>query len=382
MVQPLFTQPVIALVWDFDNTLIPGSMQSPIFEKYSVDENAFWADVEEAKKRFSEESKIPAPETLYLNVMLDYVSVGRFEGLNNTSLLELGSELRFFPGLPDFFQYVRDEIESDPEFGKHNIKIEHYVVSNGLRRMILGSQIATHVEDIWGCEFIDSPPALLGTSGTLDGNVIRQVGVMLDHTTKTRALFEINKGSNKDERIDVNSAIASEDRRIPFRNMIYIADGPSDVPAFSIVNQYGGKTYAVYDPNKADNVFRQVYDLEKLRRVKSFGVADYREGSHTARWILHSAREIAESIIQSRNDALRERVSVPPSHLSVEELSRPFEDKPVVQPSDTTVDKKVSKKKSKASLRQAEKRGQLPLGKEIKPGAEKKKELPETFHRN
>jgi len=32
--------------------------------------------------------------------------------------------------------------------------------------------------------------------------------------------------------------------------MIYVADGPSDVPVFSIPNQYGGHTFAVYNPEK------------------------------------------------------------------------------------------------------------------------------------
>ena len=43
---PLYTQTVIALVWDFDRTLIPGNMQDPIFEKYDVDPAVFWAEVD------------------------------------------------------------------------------------------------------------------------------------------------------------------------------------------------------------------------------------------------------------------------------------------------------------------------------------------------
>ncbi len=54
---------------------------------------------------------------------------------------------------------------------------------------------------------------------------------MIDNTSKTRAIFEINKGSNK-FKIDVNSKIDRDRRRVPFSNMIYVADGPSDIPVF------------------------------------------------------------------------------------------------------------------------------------------------------
>jgi hypothetical protein len=40
MPQPL-SQTVIAVVWDFDKTLIPGNMQAPLFARYGVDERAF-----------------------------------------------------------------------------------------------------------------------------------------------------------------------------------------------------------------------------------------------------------------------------------------------------------------------------------------------------
>ncbi len=61
---------------------------------------------------------------------------------------------------------------------------------------------------------------------------IKDIGYVIDNTTKTRAIFEINKGVNKNPDIDVNAHMPREDRRIPFQNMIYIADGPSDVPVF------------------------------------------------------------------------------------------------------------------------------------------------------
>ena len=41
--------------------------------------------------------------------------------------------------------------------------------------------------------------------------------VVIDNTIKTRAVFEINKGTNKNPAIDVNANIAPEDRRIACR---------------------------------------------------------------------------------------------------------------------------------------------------------------------
>src|SRR5690606_32240971 len=98
---------------------------------------------------------------------------------------------------------------------------------------------------------------------------------------------EINKGTNKNATIDVNSKIAREDRRVPFQNMVYVADGPSDVPVFSVVDANGGRTYAVYRPG-SHREFSQAARLLEQGRVDAFGEADYSDGSHTAMWLMHA----------------------------------------------------------------------------------------------
>ncbi len=94
--------------------------------------------------------------------------------------------------------------------------------------MIKGSIIKEYVEDIWGCELIQAKDE--------NGNFeISEIGYTIDNTSKTRAIFEINKGVNKNTGYDVNAKIKEGNRRVLFKNMIYIADGPSDVPAFSLI---------------------------------------------------------------------------------------------------------------------------------------------------
>src|SRR4029077_11271593 len=123
--------------------------------------------------------------------------------------------------------------------------------------------------------------------------VLCEVAYALDNTSKTRAIFEINKGSNKIKEIDVNATIVQDRRRVPFQNMVYIADGPSDIPCFSLVSHFGGRTYAVYKA-RSDKEFQKAYDLQKQQRVEAFGEADYSEGSHTAMWITKAVEDIAE----------------------------------------------------------------------------------------
>ena len=80
--------------------------------------------------------------------------------------------------------------------------------------------------------------------------------------------------------------------------MIYVADGPSDIPCFSLVDHFGGKTFAVYKP-KSEAEFEKAYQLQKQHRVQAFGEADYREGSQTSMWIQRAVKEIAERIVRS-----------------------------------------------------------------------------------
>jgi len=345
MAQNLFLQTVVGIIWDFDKTLIPGYIQEPIFQHYGVAADQFWREISGLEAHYSKQGVRVTKDILYLNHMLTYVQEGKFPGLNNALLRQLGGTLSFHRGLPDFLPVVKAHIEKDPRFKRHDIRVEHYIVSNGLRQMILGSAIAEHVEYVWGCEFIEDVAqpgylnggqqvmSLLGKDEVGGGRkkggkaalavpkVIRQLGYVIDNTTKTRAIFEINKGSNKDASIDVNASMRHEDRRIPFQNMIYVADGPSDIPVFSLVNRFEGKTFAVYGPGSEEE-FAQARHLQDQGRVNSFGAADYQSGSHTFMWLTQTAEDIAQRIVDDRTRALAERVEPPPRHI-LNDLPKP-----------------------------------------------------------
>lgn len=319
MNRQLFPQNVIAMIWDFDKTLIPGNMQGPLFRHFGIDETEFWKEVDGLDEFYrSHGSKLIQRDHLYLHHILTYVRDGRMPGLGNALLRELGAEIEFHTGMPDYLEMARKTIESNPRYAEHQIHVEHYIVSTGLREMILGSAVAPQIEYVWACEFTElvAPPDYAAHQGQLfsPAGEIRQLIYTIDNTSKTRAIFEINKGTNKNSSIDVNAKIAREDRRVPFQNMIYVADGPSDVPVFSIIGENGGRTYAVYQPG-SERQFQQAARLLEQDRVDAFGEADYSEGSHTAMWLQHSAETIADRIVRDREEALNERMGLPPRHV-------------------------------------------------------------------
>jgi len=310
----LFRQDVIALIWDFDRTLSPDFMQKPIFDAYGIDEDTFWREVGGLPQYYAKAGVTVQRDTCYVMHLLSYVQAGILRDLSNTRLEELGGAIRFFAGLPEAFDELRAVLDV-PAYASAELKLEHYVVSTGLEAMIRGSAIYPHVDGIWASGFIETPAGPnYDPKGEPKGGVISQVAGLLDNTTKTRAIFEINKGVNvAPEAISVNDTIAESDRRVPIQQMIYIADGPSDVPSFSVVQQRGGRTLAVYDPDKKERL-RQADELRKSGRVDMIGEADYRESSQTFRWLKLQIEDIAEEIVANRKAAAKSRVTRSPHH--------------------------------------------------------------------
>lgn len=300
---------IIAIIWDFDKTLIEGYMEDPILEEYRIDSKEFWREVNSLPEKYKKEQGVRVnPDTIYLNQMLAYTRDGRFKGLNNEKLRSYGSKLHFYKGVPEIFKKTKELIENESIYQEYDIKVEHYIVSTGLTEVIKGSPVMEYMSGVWGCEFIEAP----NEEGEM---VISEIGYTIDNTTKTRALFEINKGVGMKDGIGVNTKLPEEHRRVHFINMIYVADGPSDIPAFSVVNSNGGSTFAIY-PRGDMKAMKQVEQMRKDQRINMFAEADYSEGTTAYMWLCNKINEYAENIRQEERSKIEKYASIkPPQHL-------------------------------------------------------------------
>ena len=160
--------------------------------------------------------------------------------IRNADLRDLGLKVRLFPGVPDLFQRLDTFVESRKAFQEAFIRIEFYIISGGFEEIIRGASIAGSIKDIYGCTFAERMGRIIPKS-------------IITFTEKTKFLYAINKGISGTELrrnpYRVNDVILPDQRRISFSNMIYVGDGPTDIPCFSAVQQYGGKTVGILKYN-------------------------------------------------------------------------------------------------------------------------------------
>lgn len=298
---------IIAVIWDCDKTLVDGYMQDPIFEEYGINASDFWRVVNSKPTELAKKGIRVNRDTYYLNHFIKCAHDGTLKGLDNAKLRGYGAKQKFYKGIPEIFEKTKNMFKDDKSYTEYGIQVEHYIVSTGFAEIIRGSELMPFVDGVWGCELLEAPDS--------EGKpVISETVYTIDNTSKTRAIFEINKGIGKIDGIEVNSKIPEENRRVHFENMIYIADGPSDIPAFSVVKKNGGATFAIY-PKGDLKAMRQVEQMREDGRVDMYAEADYSEGTTAYLWITNRIQKIADRIRDTEKQKIMSSASGVPHHL-------------------------------------------------------------------
>ncbi len=252
--------PVIALMYDFDKTLCTKDMQEYTFIPHvGMTPQAFWNEAE----RLAKEKKMDGV-LAYLYLMLEKAHAAHIP-IRRKNFVEMGKDLEFFPGVKEWFGRI-------DRFGEEQgVQVEHYIISSGLREIIEGSAIYPHFHEVFACEYLYD-----------ENEVACWPKNAVNYTTKTQFLFRINKGVldlSDDETL--NRYTPEDDRRVPFRNMIYIGDGLTDVPCMKLVKVNGGYSIAVYQEGAREKVQSLLDD----GRVDFTEPADYTEGSSLDRTV-------------------------------------------------------------------------------------------------
>ena len=247
--------PILALMYDFDHTLSPRDMQEYAFiPELNMESDDFWALCRSAGNRYRMD-----PILAYMYVMLQEAKK-RGMTLTRDTFTQQGAHVELFDGLDTWFQRVND-------YGASlGFKVEHYVLSSGQKEIIEGTPIANQFKMIYAAEFV------------YDDHTGEPVwpAMAVNYTSKTQFLYRINKGVlDVTDHDSLNRYTADSKRRVPFKNMIYIGDGYTDVPCMKLCKVNGGHSIAVYQNDDR----KIVNELIEQGRVDLVAPADYSEGS-------------------------------------------------------------------------------------------------------
>lgn len=285
-------EPVVVVIFDFDGTLAPDSttyLLKKVANFSYEDLNTFWANITKMVEGGWD------PPLAIMNKILQLVKTSEM-ALTKGRLRELGYELNPFKGLPEMFDELKEMVKGNPQFSDAGITLEFYVISGGLEEVIRGNAIAEHMTGIFGCTFEH------------DDKTGKPIAIKsaVSFTEKTRFLFGIHKGfSERELRTTpyvVNDAIEQEKRKVPLRNMIYIGDGPSDIPCLSVVKDGGGNTIGIRKSGRKGEISKG-YEMARGERITQGPYkADYSKGSEMRVAIEDSILDIAYDIVVKRKE--------------------------------------------------------------------------------
>lgn len=243
----------VAIVYDFDGTLAPGNMQEHSFiPKIGMTAKEFWSMAETLAKNNEADSVLT-----YMNLMIKKASAADVP-IRKSDFEGHGKSVRLFKGVKTWFNRMN-------EYGRERgLKLEHYIISSGIKEMIDGTPISDNFVKIYASSF------KYDVNGVADWP-----SLAINFTTKTQYLFRINKGAlDVHDTKKINKFVPMKDRPLPFENMIYIGDGETDIPCFSLVKSLGGHSIAVYKP-KTRGAKAKAAKLIKDERVNFIASADY-----------------------------------------------------------------------------------------------------------
>jgi phosphoserine phosphatase len=264
--------PIVGVVFDLDGTLAPDTT-TQFLRAAGVDVGIFWSRVEQRMRDGWDQT---------LAYMSEWLAEAQLTptAFIRDKMTAAASHMDTYPGVERLFAILRND-------GKRlGVDIEFHLVSSGLRPIVEGLRFASEFSAVWASDFAYDTagmPFLPKAS--------------LSFTDKTRSVVAISKGITQSamqrDPFAVNRRVGTF--RVPFRRMVYVGDGLTDVPVFALLTARGGQAVAVFDPADAQGYLRAHAFLDEERVVR-VAPADYRRSREGLKAVRAAMMDAAKSV--------------------------------------------------------------------------------------
>lgn len=259
----------IALIFDSDGTLHEKYMFKNLFKKNNFSEQEFFDKIDKYREKLKENDILVEDTLVYFQKLIDFFKE-KGKPLTNEALFNSGKELieQSFPGMPEaLFRYKEFVKDKYPNL---NIIIENYIISSGSRKILQGSCFNKNIDQIYACD-------------TYMENGKIKLSYPMSDTMKTQALFWINKGFNNGK-INHNTYLTYQQRKIPFDLMIGFEDGETGIPMLKLIKNKGGTSVGVYEKDDS-KTYEFMKRLKEQNKIHAYFEADYNENSSLDQFI-------------------------------------------------------------------------------------------------
>ncbi len=273
----------LAVVFDFDDTLAPDSLNT-LLESRGID-----------GATFKQEQVQPLVEDgwdEFLAKAFGLIGESRRQPdvpITAESLHALGRELELFDGVPGMFNRVRECARGIIP----DVDVKFYLITSGLLAIARATRIAGEFEKLWGCEFH------YGDDGAIE--FVKQI---VTHTEKTRYLLRISRGLDDAgpaaELVDLFGDAPAGELYIPLSQIVYVGDGASDMPVFSLLNARRGITIGVYKQAHSADQWASNASMSAGRRIENLAPVDFSEDGELMRSLVFAVKSICNRIALSR----------------------------------------------------------------------------------
>jgi phosphoglycolate phosphatase-like HAD superfamily hydrolase len=262
----------IAVVFDFDDTLVQDTVDA-LLSSLGID-----------AQKFRQERIRPLIDKGWDKILARFYALIEESKRQNNKITQeyiakFGQNLAPFDGVTEMFNHLRQRThELNPK-----VEVEFYLITSGMVEIARHNCIASNFKAMWGCEFY------YGEHGGIEF-----VKKIVTHTEKTRHLYELAKGlddSNQDGTAFAYRDFPKEKLHVPLTQVIYVGDGESDIPCFSLMNQEQGTAIALYKDITPEEWGRDL-SITQSQRVANLAPVDYNKDSE----LMQSLTLVVESL--------------------------------------------------------------------------------------
>jgi phosphoserine phosphatase len=272
---PELTLPIkdkIAVVFDFDETLAPPTHLN-MLKKTGIDGE----ERENFVKKLLDQGweKILARAYSWIKYSQD-----ANPKITRQMFQSVGEELELYDGVDTLFDRLRG-------FCPDSIDLEFYLLTAGFVEVPQATSIADEFKEIWG-----------GAYAFNEQDELVFIKNMITHEEKREYIQQLAKGTGTagpNVPADSHQHVDEEDMYVPFTQIVYVGDGSSDRPAFSLLHEMGGFAIGLAKDNSA--AWKENDKLKKSQKVDNLLKVDYTEGSELMQCLQLAIECIAKRIL-------------------------------------------------------------------------------------